>query len=236
MQKLGGITTVYENGFVTLCRGIWKMRVMKAAEIPLTFGGKATFMIQNILPAIIAANVQGFSMEDIRAALLTFIPSETQTPGRMNLFKFKNFDVLVDYAHNPAGMRALKDFTDTYNSSTKVGIIAGVGDRRDEDTQDIGRIATEMFDEIIIRQDKNLRGKTKEEIIALLKEGISQHANNVKVTLIPSEKKAILYAVNNAQKDSLIVLCSDVIPEALQLVKELKEEESSGEKVFGLDK
>lgn len=236
MQKLGGITAVYENGFVTLCRGIWKMRVMKAAEIPLTFGGKATFMIQNILPAIIAANVQGFSMEDIRAALLTFIPSETQTPGRMNLFKFKNFDVLVDYAHNPAGMRALKDFTDTYNSSTKVGIIAGVGDRRDEDTQDIGRIATEMFDEIIIRQDKNLRGKTKEEIIALLKEGISQHANNVKVTLIPSEKKAILYAVNNAQKDSLIVLCSDVIPEALQLVKELKEEESSGEKVFGLDK
>src|SRR5699024_10204028 len=114
----------------------------------------------------------GFSMEDIRAALLTFIPSETQTPGRMNLFKFKNFDVLVDYAHNPAGMRALKDFTDTYNSSTKVGIIAGVGDRRDEDTQDIGRIATEMFDEIIIRQDKISEEKQKKKLLHFLKKGL----------------------------------------------------------------
>jgi len=131
LQRIGGITAIYENGYVTLCRGEWKMRLMKAESIPLTYGGKARFMIQNILPAVIAANVQGISIEDTKAALETFIPSASSTPGRLNLFKFKNFDILLDYAHNPAGMRALQKFTDNLDATVKVGIIAGIGDRRE---------------------------------------------------------------------------------------------------------
>jgi cyanophycin synthetase len=64
------------------------------------------------LAAVLAAHVQGISNEDIKAALETFIPSAAQTPGRLNLFEFENFKILLDYAHNPAGMRALKKFTD----------------------------------------------------------------------------------------------------------------------------
>lgn len=232
LQKLGGITAIYENGYVTLCRGTWKMRIMKAEDIPLTYGGKATFMIQNILPAIIAANVRGISIEDMKAALETFIPSASQTPGRLNLFKFENFDILLDYAHNPAGMLALKKFTDNLDASVKVGIIAGVGDRREEDTNQIGSIAAEMFDEIIIRQDKRLRGRTEEELIKMLNDGIKMKDPKKKTTIIPSEREAITYAVNNAKKGSLIILCSDVIPDALDLVMKFKEQESKGEKVF----
>jgi len=226
LQKLGGITAIYENGYVTLCRGTWKMRVMKAENIPLTFGGKAHFMIQNILPAIIAANVQGISIEDMKMALESFIPSATQTPGRLNLFKFENFNILLDYAHNPAGMRALQKFTDNLEATVKVGIIAGVGDRRDEDTRELGSIAAEMFDEIIIRQDKNLRGKSEEELINMLEEGIKMKDPNKKIIIIPSEKDAITYAITNVQKDSLIICCSDVIPDALELVMKFKEEEN----------
>ncbi len=160
LQKLGGITAIYENGYVTICRGTWKMRIMKAENIPLTYGGRAAFMIQNILPAVLAANVRGIGIEDMKIALETFIPSATQTPGRLNLFQFENFSILLDYAHNPAGMRALQQFTDSFDATEKIGIIAGVGDRREEDTNELGSIAAEMFDEIIIRQDKNLRGKS----------------------------------------------------------------------------
>ena len=228
LQRKGGITAVYENGYVTICRGEWKMRVMKAEDIPLTFGGKAKFMIQNVLPAILAANVQGISIEDMKAALETFIPSPSQTPGRLNLFKFNDFSILLDYAHNPAGMRALKDFTDALDATVKVGIIAGIGDRRVEDNNEIGAIAAEMFDEIIIRQDKRLRGKSEEELIKMLKDGIKMKDPNKKITIIPSEREAILYAVKNAVKGSLIILSSDVIPDALELVKELKELDSKG--------
>jgi cyanophycin synthetase len=232
LQKLGGITAIYENGYVTLCRGTWKMRIMKAENIPLTYGGKATFMIQNILPAVIAANVRGIGIEDMKVALETFIPSASQTPGRLNLFKFENFTILLDYAHNPAGMRALQKFTDNLEATVKVGIIAGVGDRREEDTKELGSIAAEMFDEIIIRQDKNLRGRSDEEIIKMLNDGIRMKDPNKKTTVIPSEKEAITYAVNNAKKGSLIILCSDVIPDALDLVMKFKDQESKGEKIF----
>jgi cyanophycin synthetase len=229
LQRLHGITAVYENGYVTICRGEWKMRLMKVENIPLTYGGKAKFMIQNVLAAILAAHVQGISIEDMKAALETFIPSATQTPGRLNLFEFKDFTILLDYAHNPAGMRALQNFTNELEATVKVGIIAGVGDRREEDTNEIGSIAAEMFDEIIIRQDKRLRGRTEEELINMLHDGIKKKDPNKKTTIIPSEKEAIKYAVKNAVKGSLIVLCSDVIPEALDLVKHFKEQEAKGE-------
>ncbi|WP_353776865.1 cyanophycin synthetase [Winogradskyella sp. 3972H.M.0a.05] len=232
LQRLNGITAVYENGFVTICRGEWKMRLMRAENIPLTYGGKAKFMIQNVLAAVLAAHVQGISIEDMKAALETFIPSASQTPGRLNLFKFNDFTILLDYAHNPAGMRALQKFTDELDATVKVGIIAGIGDRRVEDNNEMGRIAAEMFDEIIIRQDKRLRGKTEEELIKMLNDGIISKDPNKKTTVIPSEKEAITYAVKNAVKGSLIILCSDVIPDALELVKEFKEKEAKGELAF----
>ena len=232
LQRLNGITAIYENGFVTICKGQWKMRVMRAENIPLTYGGKAKFMIQNVLPAILAAHIQGISIEDTKAALETFVPSASQTPGRLNLFKFNDFSILLDYAHNPAGMRALQKFTDNLDASLKVGIIAGIGDRRVEDNNEMGSIAAEMFDEIIIRQDKHLRGKSEEELIKMLDDGIKMKDPKKKTTIIPSEREAITHAVKHATKGSLIVLCSDVVPDALDLVKELKEKEANGELKF----
>jgi cyanophycin synthetase len=232
LQRLHGITAVYEKGYVTICRGEWKMRIMKVEDIPLTYGGKAKFMIQNVLAAVLAVHVQGISIEDMKAGLETFIPSASQTPGRLNLFEFRNFTILLDYAHNPAGMRALKDFIDELDATVKVGIIAGIGDRRLEDNNEMGSIAAEMFDEIIIRQDKRLRGKTEEQLIKMLNDGIKMKDPNKKTTIIPSEKEAITYAVKNAVKGSLIVLCSDVIPDALALVQKFKELEAKGQLEF----
>jgi cyanophycin synthetase len=183
-------------------------------------------MIQNILPAVLTGYLRGFSLQDIKLSLETFIPSAAQTPGRLNMFNFKEFDLLLDYAHNPAGMRALQKFVDNIDATIKVGMIAGIGDRRKEDNNEIGKIAAEMFDEIIIRQDRNLRGKTAEELIDMLKEGIYKEYPNKKITVIPNESEAIDYAIKNATKGSLLVFCSDVVPDALAQVMKYKEEES----------
>lgn len=226
-SKNGGISALYENGFITICKGEWKIRVAKAVNIPLTYGGRAGFMIQNILPAVLVGFLNNFKIEDISSALESFIPSPSTTPGRLNWFNFRNFDVVLDYAHNPAGLRALQHFINKIDNKTKVGIIAGIGDRRDEDNMEIGRICAEMFDELIIRQDKHLRGKKDHEIIDLLLSGIHQHDPEKKVTIIPKESEAIRYAIEHAKKDSLIVICSDVVTEALNLVQQFKEEEAN---------
>lgn len=221
----GGLACIAENGYITICKGTWKIRVEKIVNIPLTIRGKAIFMIQNILPTVLAGFMRGFKIEDMRLALGTFIPSPTQTPGRMNLFQFKNFEVMIDYAHNPAGFEAISKFLERVDSHYKVGIIAGVGDRRDEDIVNLGKLSAKMFDEIILRQDKNLRGRTDQEIIDLMVEGIKSVDKNKVYKEIPKEKEAIDYAIKNAKKGSFIVICSDVIPDALDQIMKYKEEE-----------
>ncbi|MFN8310857.1 MAG: cyanophycin synthetase [Chitinophagales bacterium] len=220
-----GIACIYENGYVTILKGGWKIRIEKALNIPLTFGGKAEFNIANTLAAVLAAYLRNFKIEDIKLALQTFVPSALQTPGRMNLFQFKNFNVLIDYAHNTHGMHAVGKFVKKQDATKKIGIVAGVGDRRDEDTISLGMEAAKVFDEIIIRQDKNLRGRTEQEIIDLITKGIKEVDPHKKITVIMTEKEAIDFALQNAEKGSFITIISDVIPDALDQIMRYKEEE-----------
>lgn len=221
----GGLATIVENGYVTICKGTWKIRVDKVVNIPLTFSGKAVFNIQNILPVVMAGFLRGFKIEDMRLALETFIPSPTQTPGRMNMFQFRNFQVMVDYAHNTAGFQAIAKFLEKIDATPKIGIIAGVGDRRDEDIVNLGKIAAQMFDRIIVRQDRNLRGRSETEIIELMLNGIKSVDVSKDVEVIPTESEAIDHAIATAPKGAFIVICSDVIPDALDQVMRIKEEE-----------
>ncbi len=148
--KKGGIAAIYENGYVTIKKGDWKIRVEKATHIPLTFNGSVDFMIQNVLAATLTTFLWGYKTEDIRMSLETFIPSAAHTPGRMNIFKFKEFKVLVDFAHNPDGFNGIKDYLKTVEATEHVGVISGTGDRRDEDIIETARIAAQMFDRVVI--------------------------------------------------------------------------------------
>jgi len=222
----GGIAAVFENEYVTIMKGTWKIRVERVADIPITFGGKAIHNIMNTLPSVLACYLNGVELEEIKLGLKTFIPSPVQTPGRLNLFEFKNFKFLVDYAHNPAGLNLLCDFINKLDSTYKVGIISGTGDRRDEDIREIGRISARNFDEIIIRQDKNMRGRTPEEIVNLLVEGIYQEkGENIPLTIIHNEKDAIIHAYKTVKQGAIVTIMCDVVPDALDFIKQLKEDE-----------
>lgn len=221
----GGLAAIYENGYITILKGTWKIRVEKVTNVPLTFSGMAEFNIANVLAATLACYVQDFKTEDIRQALQTFVPSPALTPGRMNMFHFRNYSVMIDYAHNTHGLLAIGKFVKTVEASVKVGIIAGVGDRRDEDIISLGEAAAQIFDEIIIRQDKNLRGRSEQEIIDLMTKGILNVDPNKKIVVIQKEGAAIDYAFAHAVKDSFIVITSDVVPDALEQVKQYKAKE-----------
>jgi cyanophycin synthetase len=81
----------------------------------------------------------------------------------------------------------------------KIGIIAGVGDRRDEDIKECAKLQ-DMFDHIIIRQEKHLRGRTEAEINKLLLEGISESGRPVTHEIIPKEVEAIKHAINSRRR------------------------------------
>ncbi len=218
-----GLACVYENGYVTIMKGNWKIRVLPARDIPLTFEGKAVHNINNCLPAVLAAYLyRDINIDDIRTGLQTFIPSESLTPGRLNFFHFKHFTMLADFAHNPHGLRLLCDFISKLDYPAKIGVISGTGDRRDEDIRELGEISARYFDEIIIRCDKNLRGRTADEIIDLLKEGIHTVNPEIPVLTIPNEDQALDYIYENAKPGALYTIMCDVVARALDKIKELK--------------
>lgn len=224
----GGLAAFIEKGYFVISKGKWKTRVDKIVNIPLTLEGRADCMIKNILPAILAATLSNISVENIREALKTFIPSPEQTPGRMNIFHFNDFEFMVDYAHNTDGFLELKKFMDKTNASVKVGIISVAGDRRDEDIVTMGRLSAQMFDEIIIRHDHDLRGRTQESLTSLLIKGIKEVSRFIPIKVISEELDAIAYAIENARKNSFIVDCTDAVKESTSyLANKVMEQKNS---------
>ena len=122
-------------------------------------------------------------------------------------------------------MRAIGKYLNKIDAKPKVGIVAGVGDRRDGDTIQLAEEAAKVFDEIIIRQDRNLRGKEDDEIIRLITQGIRNIDPNKKITVLKKESEAIDYAIKHAEKGSFITIISDVVPDALDQIMRYRDEE-----------
>jgi cyanophycin synthetase len=216
--KTGGIAAIYENGYVTIKKGDWKIRVEKATHIPLTFNGSVDFMIQNVLAATLTTFLWGYKTEDIRTSLETFIPSAAHTPGRMNIFKFKEFKIMVDFAHNPDGFNGIKNYLQTIDASEHVGVISGTGDRRDEDILETARIAAQMFDRVVICQEKYLRGRTQQELIDLLTAGLKEVKPDIHISINNNGDECMKQLINTAKPGSFITILSDTIDNAIHKV------------------
>lgn len=223
----GGLAAVIDRGFIAIRQGGKVTQLIELIAVPLSFGGKAGFMIENILAATLAAYCQGIMAEDIAEGLRTFIPSGTNTPGRMNLFQFNDFAVLIDYAHNPHGLQALGQYIRQVEATHKVGIITGVGDRRDEDIVALGQIAATLFDEVIIRLDEDGRGRSSEDLISVLTDGIRSGDEQKLIRCIPDELEALTYAIHHARSGSLIVHLTEKVKRAIEVVTEARAQEET---------
>ncbi len=130
----------------------------------------------------------------------------------------------MDFAHNPAGLFGLKDFIEKLPYEKRIGVLCGTGDRRDEDLREIGRIAADAFDEIILRRGDHLRGRNEDNMRELLMEGIKESSRNVPVKYIAETTEAINYALDNGGKGELIVILGDTVRTDIQTVNKYREQ------------
>jgi cyanophycin synthetase len=197
-------------------------------QIPATFDGNARMNVQNAMAAAAAAHAAGAHLDDIRSGLRTFSSSFFQSPGRLNLFESSGVKVLVDYAHNPAGLRTIGEFvermtsavpvagrptSETWQANLRVGVIGTAGDRRDDDIRELGRVAAVYFDEVIIREDRNTRGRVRGETASLVAEGVKQAqregARAGSVEVVNDEMEAVRRALDRSRPGDLILVCVD---------------------------
>ena len=211
------------NGeMIVLRQGRKSMSLVWTHLIPATFEGRARMNVQNALAATAAAWAAGAHLHDIRQGLRTFTTSYFMAPGRLNMFELDGYRVVVDYAHNPPAVDALGQFVDRLSEPStggarapvtgrRIGVIATAGDRRDVDIRELGSVAARYFDEIIVREDENNRGRPRGETAALIVEGIAaaESSRVTAVTTILDELEATRRALDMAVEGDVVVVCVD---------------------------
>ena len=166
--------------------------------IPATLEGRATHNVQNAMFAAAMAFSLGIKLDAIRQGLRTFDSTFFQAPGRMNVFNEHPFKVLFDYGHNAHAVAAMADLAQRLDvTGRRIVVLAGPGDRRDEDLVAIAQAVAGRFDHYICRRDDNLRERAPDEVpriqaAALMAAGVPEQA----ISVIPDEQEAIDAALN----------------------------------------
>jgi cyanophycin synthetase len=218
---------------IVLKQGARTLPLSQVRRLPATFRGRARMMVANALAAAAAAHAAGIHLHDIRQGLLSFTPSYALAPGRLNVVEVAGVTVVVDYAHNPAGLRSLGEFVDNLASSgdpgaivvrRRIGVIAVPGDRRDQDMIEMGEIASDHFDRVIVREDANLRGRDPGESANLVASGVEVRIKAGKgrarvAEVVTDEIEAVQRALSRANDGDLVVLCVDRLDEVWELLE-----------------
>jgi cyanophycin synthetase len=244
--RRGGKAVVLERGprgeMMVIREGRRTMPIAWVHTLPATFEGRARMMVQNAMAAAAAAHASGAHLHDIRQGLRSFTTSIYQAPGRLNVLDLDGVKVLIDYAHNAAGLETLGDFVErlttdaptggrpgeaSWSANLRVAVVATAGDRRDEDMRQLGRVAAKHFDDVIIREDKNTRGRKRGETAALILEGVHEAmatgARAGSAEIVTDEMDATRKALDRSRPGDLIVLCVD---HATEVFRELESRRS----------
>ena len=213
----GGIVALYDDGRRDL--------IMKSGDIPATLHGMAEFNVANALAATAMALAYGVPILTIRSALTQFRSSFDQNPGRLNVHDAHGFRVIVDYAHNAAGLEALgkviRGLSHRYKRT--IGVVSMAGDRRDEDIRELGCIAAGLFDELIFREDPSTRGRPRGEVMRLLKDGAVEAGRlDEHIHLIAGEAASLAAALAMGRPGDLIVATPTDVRAAWAQVNEFK--------------
>ena len=200
--------------------------LLLASQIPATFEGRARVNIANAMAAAAAAFAGDIQLEYIRQALRTFTSTFFQTPGRFNLLELNGRRILMDYCHNVAGLEAMSDFVRRLEADRTIAMISLPGDRSDRDLQAFGELAGRAFDEIVIREDDNLRGRARGEVAEKLQHAVSAGGlDPARVSIVLDELEASKAAVERASKNDLVVLFVD---KPVKVWEELTQSSSDG--------
>ncbi|HHV78585.1 MAG TPA: cyanophycin synthetase [Firmicutes bacterium] len=206
----GGKAVVLQKGRLYLLEAKRMEKLFTMRSVPACLNGRLPHNVDNLLAATAACLGLGLPAEDMAAAFRTFKSDPLCNPGRFNLFQLDNgAELIVDYGHNPPALRqalpAARGFC--RNSGRLFSIVACPGDRRDEDIRMLGRVSGELSDYVIIKEDKDLRGRTPGETASLIRQGVIDSGLSIeKCWVEPDEEAAIRRALTLCKPGDVVIL------------------------------
>ncbi|HFE44743.1 MAG TPA: hypothetical protein ENJ18_04500, partial [Nannocystis exedens] len=185
--------------------------LLEVASIPCTIGGAATHNVQNALAVAALARAIGLPRAAIIDGLRSFRSSAEENPGRVNRFELNGLMIVLDFAHNPAGIGALGEVLQALRGTGRLTVAFGMaGDRNEADLRLLaGALADLKPDRVLLReQEEHLRGRKLGEVPALLRRGLLDHGMNpARISEVRDELATIHRVLADAQPgDTLAIL------------------------------
>jgi cyanophycin synthetase len=198
----GGRVVVVEDGWIVAHRGKRHEAIVPIVEVPATLFGLASHNVANALAATAGAMALGASAQHAADGLRAFAPGIEQTPGRLNLYRLGSWVVIVDFAHNEAGVSVLLDVAQgiaggAAGRALPVTLIIGTaGDRPDDTLRGIARIAGERADRVVIKETlEYLRGRTAASAVGEFRAGLREAGVDPRDVPVYDSERAALAAV-----------------------------------------
>ncbi|GAB5535522.1 MAG: cyanophycin synthetase [Rubricoccaceae bacterium] len=204
--------------------------------IPATLEGKAVHNVQNAMFAAgiayaLSEDEVPLTLDQIRHGLRTFSTSFYEAPGRLNVFDEHPFKVILDYAHNPAAVKAMADMVSRMDvTGRRLIVIAAPGDRRDEDVQAVAEAAAPHFNHFVCKQDDRLRGREYGEIPGMIRDTLMASGLDASsIDVVPDEQEAIDHALHIAKPGDLLVVLGDDITRSWKQIIRFKPHGGDGQ-------
>ena len=218
----GGISILACNDKIILRKKEHDSIIADIVEVPITFSGTADFNISNTLAAVGVLHGLGLKKEQIYDGITTFYPSIKLNPGRMNIFDFNKFKVILDYGHNKHAMDALSKMLIKLSNGRKIGICHGSGNRTDELLKEFAALMAEAYDYIIVT-DLDIRDRKLGETANIVRQGILDTGFDDKsIEIILDVHEAIERAFNIVNAGDIIVIQVDKIQPVIDQLQSKK--------------
>lgn len=216
----GGRAYVLRGDWIEEKDGSAERRIARASDIPVTRGGTAEFQIENVLACVAACRSYGLSPAEITSALATFDANEGNG-GRLNIFRYRDSVVVVDYGHNPAALSAVSRMIARWQPNLRTAVLGLPGDRTEELIAEATAAAAGGFDRFIIREDKDLRGRRPGEVPELIESVLREETPQKDVHLIADEIEAVRFAMESCGPAEVVVCFCEKVEEVIQLISSL---------------
>ncbi|HEY2677911.1 MAG TPA: cyanophycin synthetase [Steroidobacteraceae bacterium] len=192
--------------------------------IPATLEGRAVHNVQNAMFAAAMAFSLGIKLDAIRQGLRTFDSTFFQAPGRMNVFNEHPFKVLFDYGHNAHAVGMLADLAMRLDvAGRRIVVLAGPGDRRDEDLVAIAKAVAGRFDHYVCRRDDNLRNRAPDEVPRIQAQALrAAGVPEMSISIIPDEQDAVDAALRMGESGDLLLIFADALVRSWKQITKFK--------------
>jgi cyanophycin synthetase len=213
----GGRAAVLQRGSLVLRGRPRAVRLARAEELPVTFAGLSRYNVANALAAAAAADALGIPTARIADGLRTFALDSAVNPGRLNLYERRGLLVLVDFAHNEAGLAGLLEVCRALargrgRRAGKVRLALGTaGDRTDEILHNLGVLAGQGADDVVICEKRHyLRGRDLEAMNAIFRAGVAEGGYGAEVEAFETELGALQALVERSRRGDVVAVMAHV--------------------------